>query len=94
MLFNSLPNSAAATTLISQIQKALPEDYQRLAAVKLDIQIRQITVKGDHATAELLYEGHFRVSTPKGGEIPKQVSDIQHMILAKDQGTWKILSGL
>jgi hypothetical protein len=76
-----------------QLVKALPEDYQKLSAVKLTIKVRQITVEGDKAVAEMLYDGHYRIATPRG-DVAKQASDVQQMLLQREGNTWKIVSGL
>jgi hypothetical protein len=76
-----------------QLRKSLPADYKKLAAVKLDMQVRQVTVDGDRALVELLFEGHYRVTTPKR-EVAKQISDVQRMTLHREGGAWKITSGL
>jgi hypothetical protein len=75
------------------LAKTLPDDYQKLTAVKLDMQVRQVVVEGDRAAAELLYDGYFRVSTARG-EVPKRTNDIQQMLFVREGGTWKIISGL
>lgn len=77
----------------SQLVKTLPEDYKKLAAVRLDIAIKDVVVNGDHATADLYYDSHFRVNTPRG-EVPKAESDVNRMTFQKEAGVWKIIRGL
>ncbi len=76
-----------------QLKKQLPADYQKLAAVKIDMQVRDVVVEGNTAVAELMYDSHFRVATPRG-EVAKQATDVQRMIFKKEGNTWKIVSGL
>jgi len=77
----------------AQLAQRLPEDYARLTAVRLEISVRRVQVDGDKATAEVLYDGRYRVVT-RQGEIAKQASDVQRMALAREAGIWKFLSGL
>jgi hypothetical protein len=75
------------------LAKTLPKDYEKLTAVKLDMQVRQVVTEGDRASAELLYDGYYRVSTARG-EVPKRTNDMQQMSFVREGGAWKIISGL
>jgi ketosteroid isomerase-like protein len=75
------------------LEKALAADLARVDSLKLDLGIKKITVKDDDATAEIYYDGYFRVVTPNG-PVPKRESDLHRMTFKRVGGAWKIVSGL
>lgn len=77
----------------AQLEKALPADFEKLAGVRLEIGVKQISVDGDKASAEVFYDGHFRVVTPRG-EVAKTESDVQRMRFHHEKSGWKFVSGL
>ena len=76
-----------------QLRTVLPENYARLTAVRLGIGVREVDVQGDRATANVFYDGHYRVATA-AGEAPKQASDVAQMKFVRDAGKWRIAGGL
>jgi ketosteroid isomerase-like protein len=76
-----------------QLRKRISEDYSKLTAVRLDIQVRGIDVDDDHAAAYIYYEEHYRIAT-RAGEVPKQASDVHRMRFVREDGAWKFASGL
>jgi hypothetical protein len=77
----------------AQLQRVLPARFRQVSAMRLGITVREIDVKGDHATANVFYDGHYRLSTPSG-ETPKAASDVSQMKFVRENGAWKIVSGL
>lgn len=77
----------------AQLQKLLPERLAKLAAVRLNLEVRTVDVKGDTATSQVYYDEHFRIVTPRG-DVAKQESDVHEMKFQREGGAWKILSGL
>jgi ketosteroid isomerase-like protein len=77
----------------AQLSKALPASLKGLSDVKLELAVSKIEVKGDSATADLLYDSRYRVATPRG-EVAKRDSDVHRMKLHREDGAWKISSGL
>jgi hypothetical protein len=75
------------------LKKRLAEDYARVAALRLDIGVKQIDVKGDHAFAYVFYDERYRVAT-KAGEIAKRASDDHRMSFVREGGSWRFLAGL
>jgi hypothetical protein len=75
------------------LEERLPQDLARLDAVKLDLGVRKIEVKGDRADVEIFYDGWYRVKTP-GGAVPRRDSDVHRMRLRKVEGRWLFTSGL
>jgi len=76
-----------------QLKQRLPEHFRKLSAVRLNIGVREIEVKGERAIANVFYDGHYRVSTASG-EASKSTSDVSQMHFVREFGTWKIVSGL
>ncbi|HZZ84950.1 MAG TPA: nuclear transport factor 2 family protein [Anaeromyxobacteraceae bacterium] len=76
-----------------QLERALPGDFEKLAGVRLEIGVKQVTVEGDQATAEVFYDGHFRVVTPRG-EVAKAEADVQRMRFHHEKSGWRFVSGL
>lgn len=76
-----------------QLGRALPRHMQQLTSVRLGIGVKQVDVKGDTATANVFYDGHYRVATA-GGETAKQANDVAQMKFVRENGKWLIASGL
>jgi hypothetical protein len=76
-----------------QLQRALPDAFQRLAGARLEIGVRKIDVRGDVATVELFFDTRYRITTPRG-EVAKRDSDAGRMTLRREAGGWRIASGL
>ncbi|BDG08696.1 nuclear transport factor 2 family protein [Anaeromyxobacter paludicola] len=77
----------------AQLERALPQDFDKLASVRLEIGVKQVTVEGDKATAEVFYDGKFRIVTPRG-EVAKAEADVQRMRFHHEKSGWKFVSGL
>ena len=76
-----------------QLAKRITADYQQITALRLDIGVRRIDVRGDRAAAYVFYDEHYRIQT-KNGEVAKSVSDNHRMLLVREDGQWKFASGL
>lgn len=76
-----------------QLQKRLPVDYAKLASVRLGMGVRKIDVKDDSASADIFFDGHWRIATATG-EVAKQSNDVNRMTFVREDGAWKIASGL
>ncbi len=77
----------------AQLAKALPTDLAKLPAVRVDIGVKQVEVNDGKGYADLFFDSHYRVATPRA-EIPKSASDVNRMTFRKENGAWKITSGL
>ena len=55
--------------------------------------VTRIDVDGDKASAYLYHDSRYRVATPRG-EIPKRDADTSRMTFRRENGYWKIASGL
>jgi hypothetical protein len=76
-----------------QLERVLPRHFQQLTAMRLGMGVKEVTVQGDRATANVFYEGHYRVATA-GGEAAKQTSDVSQMKFVREGGQWLITGGL
>jgi ketosteroid isomerase-like protein len=76
-----------------QLRKRISEDYAKLTAVRLDMQVRGIDVDDDHAAVYIFYDEHYRIAT-HAGEVPRQASDVHRMRFVREDGAWKFSSGL
>lgn len=75
------------------LAERLPQDLAKVDAVRLELTVRKVEVKGDRAEAEVFYDGWYRVKTPTG-VVPRRDSDIHRMRLRKVDGRWLFTSGL
>ena len=61
----------------------------RVKTVRLDIQVKKILVDGDSARVRFFYTIRYQV-----GEAWKQELDTKEMLLKREAGAWKIISGV
>jgi hypothetical protein len=77
----------------ARLEQTLPADLARLESLRVEVQIRKITVEKDVAVAELWSDGWYRNQTPQG-IVPRRDQDLHRMRLVRRDGAWKIVSGL
>jgi hypothetical protein len=77
----------------ARLEQTLPADLARLESLRVEVQIRKITVEKDVAVAELWSDGWYRIQTPQG-IVPRRDQDLHRMRLVRRDGAWKIVSGL
>ena len=77
------------------LQKELPADVARLGGVRIELTIKDVNVEGPKARVDYFQVLRYAVKLPEGGERwePSQ-SDDARMKLVKQDGLWKIASGL
>ncbi len=76
-------DSASLKTRLSKEWKG------RVKTVRLDVQVKKIFVDGDTARVRYFYTLRYQI-----GESWKQDLDTKEMLLRREAGTWKILSGV
>jgi hypothetical protein len=76
----------------ASLAKKLPERLNRAQGVRIDIDVRSITMHKDSATAIYYYNMQFRLPGLSGR--PQSESDLKQMTLLKEEGAWKISSGV
>lgn len=77
----------------ASLAETLPKTLAQVDTVRLELVVRDLTVNGDDAAAEIFSDSWYRVTTP-GGPAPRRDSDIHRMRLHRVGGGWKIVSGL
>ena len=75
------------------LEKVLPKLKENIKAVHLRIMVTNIQIDGSRASAN--YEYFYKFKYVEGGkEGWKQKNDFNRLELAKENGSWKIISGL
>ena len=75
------------------LEKHLATDLSKIESVGLEMGVKRIEVNADEARAEVFYDAAYRIVTP-AGPVAKRPSDISQMRFRKQNGAWKIISGL
>ncbi len=75
------------------IAQVLPTLFEQIEAPKVDMDIRQVEVKPD-GTAIVTYYWNASWRMPSLAEKPQRQSELERMILQREDGKWLIVSGL
>lgn len=73
--------------------KILPESLQAAKEIFVDVEVQDIAVEGDRAHADLRYSSRTQLQLP-AGSIWDTHREFNRIELAREEGTWKITSGL
>jgi hypothetical protein len=76
----------------SSLQKKLPQRFAKVEDVHLDVNVRRIELKNDVASVIYYYTMSFRMPSLSGKL--RTESEIKQMLLRREQGQWKITSGV
>ncbi len=76
-----------------QLRKRLVQDYRSVTSLHLDIGVKDVEVRDDHASAYVFYDERYRIQT-RSGEVAKEASDQQRMTFVREDGVWRFTSGL
>jgi len=71
----------------------VPRDFNGVKALKLDIDVRNLTINGDQAQVDYFGVMRYAVALPNGEKWFTE-SDDQRMKFVKVDGDWKIASGM
>jgi hypothetical protein len=74
------------------VPRELPARLAKLEDVKLDLSVRRIVVKDDRAAAIYYWNASFR--TPRLTNRQHRESELEQMLLQREDGVWKIVSGI
>jgi hypothetical protein len=77
----------------ARLEQTLPADLGKLESLRIQVELRGITVEGDAAVAELWTDGWYRIQTPQG-VVPRRDQDLHRMRLVRRDGAWKIVAGM
>lgn len=75
------------------LRKTVPRDFNGVKALKLDIDVRNLTINGDQAQVDFFGVMRYAVALPNGEKWFTE-SDDQRMKFVKVDGDWKIASGM
>lgn len=68
--------------------------WDQLLDVRYDIRYRRVTFRDDfHVLVDFTFAGRFRVTTPEGERWARRLGD-NRIVLARENGEYRILSGL
>ncbi len=69
--------------------------WEGLLDVRYDIRYRRVTFREDniHVLVDFTFAGRFRVATPEGERWARRLGD-NRIVLAREEGEYRILSGL
>lgn len=76
-----------------ELEDHLRDDFARTKVYRIDLTIKDITVKGDKGTVIYRYRSRAQVTFPAGDQWMTE-SDVNRMNLIKREGHWLISSGL
>jgi hypothetical protein len=77
----------------ARLVKELPQKLEKVKEVRLEIQVRHITVKEDKARAAYFFTENY-IATMPSGEVPAHTSDIERMEFQRQGDRWLITKGL
>ena len=75
------------------LRRTLPKDFSGVRALKLDIDIRNLTIQGDRAQVDFFAVMRYAVAVPNGEKWFTE-SDDQRMKFERIGSDWKISSGM
>ncbi|ATB27355.1 YybH family protein [Melittangium boletus] len=75
------------------LAQVLPEMFSRLENPRVDMDIRRVDVKPDGA-AVVIYYWNSSWRAPSLLDKPQRDSELEQMVLQKEDGTWRIVSGI
>jgi hypothetical protein len=75
------------------LRRTLPKDFNGVRALKLDIDIRNLAIKGDRAQVDYFAVMRYAVAVPNGEKWFTE-SDDQRMKFERVGNEWKISSGM
>ena len=76
----------------ARLKELLPERLARVEDLRLDITVKKMAFAGDEAEIVYFYQSSFRV--PAFSNKPKNESGLKKMELHKEDGAWKMVSGI
>jgi hypothetical protein len=75
------------------LKKAIPAEFERLKALRMDITVKDARVQGDKAQVDYFLVLHYSLKLPSGEKWHSESDDVR-LSLAKVDGAWKVTSGL
>lgn len=75
------------------LRKHFTEHFKLVDKIKLEMQLKNVQVTEDEATVDYRYVTRYLMKLPSGDKW-KLTDDVNRMKLAREEGGWKILSGM
>jgi ketosteroid isomerase-like protein len=75
------------------LRKHFTEHFKMVEKIKLEMQLKDVQVIEDEATVDYRYVTRYLMKLPAGDKW-KLTDDVNRMKLAREEGGWKILSGM
>ena len=76
------------------LQKKLPQRFAKVDEVHLDVNVRKIEFNKANGTATVTYYYNLSFRMPTLSSKLLSESEIKQMLLRREQGQWKIMSGV
>jgi hypothetical protein len=77
----------------ARLAKELQKQLEKVKDVRLEIQVRHITVSKDKAKAAYFFTENY-IATMPSGEVPEHTADIDRMEFQRQGDRWMITKGL
>ena len=77
-----------------RLYTVLPGRFQKLDDVRLDLSVRKIELDEESRTARVTYTYQMSFRLPTLTQKTQNETDIKQMTLKRNDGTWKITSGI
>jgi hypothetical protein len=77
----------------AHLQRTLTDKFGKLKAMRMEITIKDMKVKGDSAQVDYFMVMHFSVAESQGEKWFSE-SDDERMSMAREDGAWKVVAGL
>jgi ketosteroid isomerase-like protein len=78
----------------SDLEKRLPVELAKLDDVRLELSVRKIEIFSQTSTASAVYTYNLTFRMPRLNSKPQSESEIKQMWFKRDNGQWKISSGI
>lgn len=69
------------------------QDLSKVLALRLQLSVRDIQVKGDKGEAEVFFDQYYRVEAPNG-PVARHDADVHRMSLERINGRWLFTGGV
>ena len=89
----AIPGRAKEAKDYAALQAALKDQFSRTKTIRLEVHPRDVKVEGDKAVVDYFYVVRYDPQLPSGSTWRSETDDAR-LKLQRQQGAWKIVSGL
>jgi ketosteroid isomerase-like protein len=89
----SVPGKTGALKDYAQLRSALKDEFEKTRSIRIELHPREVKVEADKAQIDYYYVVRFDPVLPTGTQWHSETDDAR-MRLRRQQGEWKITSGL